>query len=63
MNSTHNPLTESERSSLLDALRRNATDGAALLMSQETSFVGVLEKGHNTKSNVIDAVRSVPNHY
>lgn len=59
---TFRPLDTTERNRLLDALRGNAADGAALLTDRrDTSFAGTADEV--TDSEVITAIRSVPCHY
>jgi hypothetical protein len=56
------PLTETERKTLVTALRGNAQDGLAVLMDrQTTSFLGTAEEVPDEE--VINAIRSVPCHY
>lgn len=56
------PLTETERRTLITALRGNADRGLALLMDQkDTSFVGSAEEVPDEE--VINAIKSVPCHY
>jgi hypothetical protein len=56
------PLSPTEHASLAEALRRNAGDGAALLMDRrDTSFLGTSEEVPDAE--VISAIKSVPCHY
>lgn len=55
-------LTRTERDRLTDSLRRNAQQDWALLMDEETCFVGDSAE-LPTDDEVISAVRSVPCHY
>jgi len=56
------PATTQERERLAAALRRNAGDGAALLLDRrDTSFVGTTEEVADHE--VITAIKSVPCHY
>lgn len=58
---TFRPLASNERQKLLDALRGNASDGAALYTDpRDTSFVGT---GDSLDAEVVSAIRSVPTHY
>lgn len=53
------------RSRLLEALRGNASDGAALRMNRDTSFGGTMtsDEVDNEDVRTIDAIRSTPCHY
>ena len=62
MMETHQPLTTDERTRLLQALRRNVTDGAALWTRPDTSFAEALD-GEVPDAEVVTAIRSVPCHY
>lgn len=56
------PLSETERKTLVNALRGNAEDGLAVLMDrQTTSFIGTADEVPDEE--VINAIRSVPCHY
>ncbi|MDE2095693.1 MAG: hypothetical protein KGL39_00420 [Patescibacteria group bacterium] len=56
------PLSDTERTNLLSALKGNAErDQAILLNRQDTSFAGVADDV--TDEEVISAIRSVPCHY
>ncbi len=56
------PLNDTERRSLLTALRTNAQDGRAILMDRRnTRFLGTAEDV--TDDEVITAIKSVPCHY
>jgi hypothetical protein len=56
------PLDDADRIALRSALRRNATEGVALLMNGDTSFAGT-SLAELPDDEVISAVRSVPCHY
>jgi hypothetical protein len=56
------PLNDTERRSLISALRGNADSNRALLMDRrDTSFAGTSEEV--TDDEVIAAIKSVPCHY
>lgn len=56
------PLSETERQRLVEALRSNAEDNQAIVMDRrDTSFVGTTEDV--TDEEVISAIKSVPCHY
>ncbi len=56
------PLTDTERRSLMTALRSNALDNRAILTDRrDTRFVGSAEDV--TDDEVITAIKSVPCHY
>jgi hypothetical protein len=56
------PLTSTERSQLITALRGNADSGTALLMDRrDTTFAGA--SSEVTDEEVINAIKSVPCHY
>ena len=56
------PLNDTERRSLITALRGNADRGLALLMDRrDTSFAGTADEV--TDEEVITAIKSVPCHY
>ena len=56
------PLNDTERRSLITALRGNADRGTAILMDRrDTSFAGTTDEV--TDEEVIFAIRSVPCHY
>ena len=56
------PLNDTERRSLITALRGNADRGLALLMDRrDTSFAGTADEV--TDEEVINAIKSVPCHY
>lgn len=56
------PLNETERRSLITALRGNAEQGRALLIDRrDTSFAGTADEV--TDEEVINAIKSVPCHY
>ena len=56
------PLSETERKTLVNALRGNAEEGLAVLMDrQTTSFIGTADEVPDEE--VINAIRSVPCHY
>jgi hypothetical protein len=56
------PLNDTERRSLLAALRSNVQDNRAILMDRRnTRFVGTAEDV--TDDEVITAIKSVPCHY
>jgi hypothetical protein len=56
------PLNDTERRSLLTALRSNVQDNHAILMDRRTTrFVGSAEDV--TDDEVITAIKSVPCHY
>lgn len=56
------PLNDTERRTLITALRGNADGGRALLMDRrDTSFLGTTEEV--TDDEVINAIKSVPCHY
>jgi hypothetical protein len=56
------PLNDTERRSLITALRGNADRGIAILMDRrDTSFVGASDEV--TDEEVINAIKSVPCHY
>jgi hypothetical protein len=56
------PLTDTERTQLLTALRGNALRDRAILMDRrDTSFVGTSDDV--TDDEVITAIQSVPCHY
>jgi len=56
------PLNDTERRTLLAALRSNAQDNRAILMDRrDTRFVGSSEDV--TDDEVITAIKSVPCHY
>jgi len=56
------PLNETERRSLVTALRGNAEQGHALLLDRrDTSFAGTADEV--TDEEVINAIKSVPCHY
>lgn len=56
------PLNDTERRSLLTALRSNAQDNRAILLDRRTTrFAGTAEDV--TEDEVITAVKSVPCHY
>ncbi len=60
---THTPLTEIERNRLRAALRGNAEDDFAILVSgRDTSFAGTATE-LPTDEEVVFAIRSVPTHY
>jgi hypothetical protein len=56
------PLAPAERDRLRASLRRNATDGAALLTGLDTSFAGDVPRLPDDEE-VIRAIKSVPCHY
>ena len=56
------PLEPAERDRLRASLRRNLTDGAALLTGLDTSFVGDAPTLPDDEQ-VIRAIKSVPCHY
>lgn len=56
------PLNDTERRSLITALRGNAEGDVAILMDRrDTSYLGVSEEV--TDDEVINAIKSVPCHY
>ena len=56
------PLNDTERRTLINALRGNAESDRAILMDRrDTSFVGSTDEV--TDEEVIFAIRSVPCHY
>jgi hypothetical protein len=56
------PLNDTERRSLITALRGNADRGLAILMDRrDTSFVNTADEV--TDEEVINAIKSVPCHY
>jgi hypothetical protein len=55
------PLSESERKSLISALRGNAEQEKAITMDRTTGFVGTAEEVQDEE--VINAIKSVPGHY
>ena len=56
------PLIETERRTLVTALRGNAENGRAILMDRrDTTFVGTTN--NVTDEEVIFAIKSVPCHY
>lgn len=55
-------MTKTEHDKLKDALQRNAEHDHALLMGEDTSFVGTSTE-LPTDDEVISAIRSVPCHY
>jgi hypothetical protein len=56
------PLNDTERRSLITALRGNADSGRVLLMDRkDTSFAGTTDEV--TDDEVINAIKSVPCHY
>jgi hypothetical protein len=56
------PLNDTERRSLITALRGNAENNRVLLMDRrDTSFVGSTDEV--TDEEVISAIKSVPCHY
>src|SRR5262249_3089389 len=56
------PLNDTERRSLITALRGNADRGTSILMDRrDTSFLGVADEV--TDEEVINAIKSVPCHY
>jgi hypothetical protein len=56
------PLSDTDRTQLLTALRGNADSGRAILLDpKDTSFLGTAE--NVTDEEVISAIRSVPCHY
>jgi hypothetical protein len=56
------PLNDTERRSLVTALRGNADRGLAILMDRrDTSFLTTTEEV--TDEEVINAIKSVPCHY
>ncbi len=56
------PLNDTERRSLIAALRGNADRGTTLLMDRrDTSFAGTADEV--TDEEVINAIKSVPCHY
>jgi hypothetical protein len=56
------PLNDTERRSLISALRGNADSNRAILMDRrDTSFAGTSEEV--TDDEVIAAIKSVPCHY
>jgi len=56
------PLNDTERRSLLTALRSNSQDNRAILMDRRTTrFIGTAEDV--TDDEVITAIKSVPCHY
>ena len=56
------PLNDTERRTLISALRGNAESDRAILMDRRTtSFVGSADEV--TDEEVISAIRSVPCHY
>ena len=56
------PLNDTERRSLITALRGNADRGIAILMDRrDTSFAGTADEV--TDEEVITAIKSVPCHY
>jgi hypothetical protein len=56
------PLNDTERRSLITALRGNADRGLAILMDRrDTSFAGTADEV--TDEEVITAIKSVPCHY
>lgn len=56
------PLNDTERRTLLTALRSNAQDGRAILLDRRnTRFLGTVEDV--TDDEVITAIKSVPCHY
>jgi len=56
------PLNDTERRSLITALRGNADRGLAILMDRrDTSFAGSADEV--TDEEVITAIKSVPCHY
>ncbi len=60
------PLKPDERQRLAEALRKNATDGAALLTDlRTTAFIGTTEEIEEREAAqaTINAIRSVPTHY
>ncbi len=56
------PLDPDECERLRSSLRRNVTDGAALLTARDTSFLSDVPRLPND-DEVIRAIRSVPCHY
>lgn len=63
MGITFTPLNDTERDQLAAALRRNAGDGAALLLDRrDTTFRGAADE-LPTDLEVVTAIRSVPCHY
>jgi hypothetical protein len=56
------PLNDTERRSLITALRGNADRGLAILMDRrDTSFLSTADEV--TDEEVINAIKSVPCHY
>ncbi len=56
------PLNDSERRTLVNALRENAEADRAILMDRrDTSFLGTTDAV--TDEEVINAIKSVPCHY
>jgi hypothetical protein len=56
------PLNDTERRSLIAALRGNADHGRAILMDRrDTSFLAAADEV--TDEEVINAIKSVPCHY
>jgi len=56
------PLTDTERKTLVQALRGNADNGLAILMDRRTtSFAGAADDVPDEE--VINAIKSVPCHY
>lgn len=62
MDTKFRPLAPAERDSLGDALRRNATDGAALRMDPLTTG-WTPGAGEVSDAEVINSIKSVPCHY
>jgi len=56
------PLNDTERKTLIGALRGNADQNQTLLMDRrDTSFIGTTDEV--TDEEVINAIKSVPCHY
>jgi len=56
------PLNDTERKTLIGALRGNADQNQTLLMERrDTSFIGTTDEV--TDDEVINAIKSVPCHY
>lgn len=58
----HKSLTADERSVLKWALERNANDGHAILIGNDSSFAGVVADVVSD-AEVVNAIKSVPCHY
>lgn len=55
------PMTDAERASLYDMLRRNVEEEKAIIVGRDTSPVAVAELIENAQT--IDAIKSYATHY